>query len=209
MQIDIDERERKAMQLFKEGYNCAQSVALAFSDIIGQEQGLSEEQIGAAMTGFGGGFGRLREVCGTVSGMTFVAGCVCPAPAITGGHGVQEKEKEKEKEQEKKLEGETPQKQKARNYELVQELAGRFKEENGSIICRELLELRAKAVAAGREQSVDATRQLVEAKQLAAMHSTAPTPSERTAEYYKARPCEQLVGIAARILATKLAETGN
>lgn len=210
MQIDIDERERKAMQLFKEGYNCAQSVALAFSDIIGQEQGLSEEQIGAAMTGFGGGFGRLREVCGTVSGMTFVAGCVCPAPAITGGLGVQEKEKEKEKEQEKeqekKLEGETPQKQKARNYELVQELAGRFRQENGSIICRELLELRAKAVDAGRGQSFEASRQVDEEIQLAAMHSTAPTPSERTAEYYKARPCEQLVGIAARILAIKLNE---
>jgi len=170
MIIDINERERKAMQLFKEGHNCAQSVALAFSDVIQIKQGMTEDQIRAVMSGFGGGIGRLREVCGTVSGMTFVAGAVCPAPATAGGHGMQEK---------------------ARNYDLVQELAGRFRQENGSIICRELLDLRAKAV---------------EAKQLAAMQSTAPTPSERTPEYYKARPCEQLVGIAARILAARLNE---
>lgn len=161
MKINVEDRERKAMELFKAGHNCSQSVALAFSDVIRERLGMDEDQTRAVMSGFGGGFGRLREVCGTVSGMTFVAGAVCPAPAA----------------------GTTPdaQKQKARNYELVQSLANSFKQENGSIICRELLGFRA-------------------------MASTAPTPSERTPEYYKARPCEQLVGIAARILATKLNE---
>lgn len=161
------------MQLFKEGFNCSQAVALAFSDIIRQTQGLDESQIGAVMSGFGGGFGRLREVCGTVSGMTFVAGAVCPAP-VTGSTS-------------------EAQKQKTRNYELVQSLANSFRQENGSIVCRELLGLRTKCAVSGNVQN-------------AAMQSTSPVPSERTSEYYKARPCEQLVGIAARILAMKLNE---
>lgn len=155
------------MALFRQGYNCSQSVALAFSDIIRQAQGLTEEQIAAVTTGFGGGFGRLREVCGTVSGMTFVAGAVCPAAAVSAaaeaGAGAAE-----------------AQQQKKRNYELVQSLANRFREENGSIVCRELLNLR--------------------------VQSSSPAPSERTPDFYKARPCERLVGTAARILAEKLSE---
>jgi len=193
MQIDINERERRAMDLFKEGHNCSQSVALAFSDIIAQKQGLTEDQIRAVTSGFGGGFGRLREVCGTVSGMTFVAGAVCPAPA-SGLAGSSSEVSTQE--QHLPLTREFAQRQKAANYELVQSLANSFREENGSIICRELLEIRANAV---KGQSANPA-------QLASMQSTNPSPAERTPEYYKARPCEQLVGIAARILATKLNE---
>lgn len=163
MKIDVEGRAERAMQLFREGNNCTQSVALAFSDIIKQVQGLSEDQIRAVTSGFGGGFARLREVCGTVSGMTFVAGAVCPAPAVNTNPETQ--------------------KQKTRNYELVQSLAGAFREENGSIVCRELLSLRA-----------------------ADAGSTKPTPSERTPEFYRVRPCEKLIGNAARILAEKLSE---
>lgn len=145
MTIDPSERESRAMAYFRDGYNCCQSVALAFSDFL---LGMTDEQIAALTGGFGGGFGRLREVCGSVSGMTFVAGAL--------------------EHSDKKA-----------TYALVQELAGMFREENGSIVCRELLGLRV-----GQKDS--------------------PQPAERTPEYYKARPCERIVGSAARILATKM-----
>lgn len=61
-------KKEKAMQLFKQGYNCSQAVAMAFAD----EMGMSEDQVRRLMCGFGGGMGRMREVCGAVSGMTFV-----------------------------------------------------------------------------------------------------------------------------------------
>jgi len=165
MNIDPEERERRAMSLFREGYNCSQAVALAFSDVIASCNGMTEAQISSAAGGFGGGFARLREVCGCVSGMTFVAGVLKPSPAAPGCHGTS-------------AAGSAPSAMGARKecYALVQELAAEFREENGSIICRELLGLRTG-------------------------QSDAPGPSERTAEFYKARPCERLVGSAARILA--------
>lgn len=153
--FSVEERVARAEEIFQSGYNCCQAVALAFSDLLP----LDEDQIKAATSGFGGGFGRLREVCGAVSGMTFVAGFVRPAtdPSQMG--------------------------QRKANYALVQEWIGRFREERGSIICRELLGLRA-----GEKES--------------------PQPSERTQGYYHARPCVASVGIAARIVAEGiLAET--
>lgn len=151
MKIDIDERESRAREFFHSGYNCCQAVALAFSDVAGMD----EAAIAAAASGFGGGFGRLREVCGCVSGMTLIAGLTAPAA--------------------------DPSDLEARraNYALVQELAESFREENGSIICRELLGL-----AAGTKDG--------------------PMPSARTPEYYKTRSCEDRVASAARILAIKL-----
>lgn len=141
------------MRLFHEGYNCCQSVALAFSDVLKERAGLDEQQIMALASGFGGGIGRLREVCGCVSGMTMVAGALCPAPAGSP--------------------------KRAENYALVQELAEEYRKENGSIVCRDLLGLRV-------------------------AQKESPVPSERTAEYYKARPCEELVGCAARIIGNKI-----
>lgn len=61
-------RGEKAKEYFLQGYNCSQSVAMAFSDLIGMD----EAQIARAVCGFGGGIGRMREVCGTISGATFV-----------------------------------------------------------------------------------------------------------------------------------------
>lgn len=149
--VNEEERVAKARSFFRSGYNCAQSVALAYSDVIG----LPEETVAALTSGFGGGFGRLREVCGCVSGMTFTAGALCHAkdPGDLAGRTA--------------------------GYALVQQLASDFRELNGSIICRELL---------GLDSSV----------------RESPAPSPRTGEYYRKRPCEELVGIAAGILARRL-----
>lgn len=96
----------KAKELFMSGYTCAQAVLCAFSE----ETGLDEQTLKAVASSFGGGMGRLREVCGTVSGMLMVAGLL---------YG-----------------NDTP---KAEHYRLVQALAKEFKDINGSYICRELL----------------------------------------------------------------------
>ena len=167
MKIDPSERESRAMSLFRDGYNCAQSVALAFSDVLQECSGVTEGQIAAFSGGFGGGFGRLREVCGCVSGMTFVAGALKPSPAAPGCHGVSSEAPTEALEARKAT------------YALVQSLAESFRTENGSIVCRDLLGLKA-------------------------AHKDGPLPSGRTPEYYKARPCERLVGSAARILAGQL-----
>lgn len=159
--IDIEERVAKARRLFKEeGYNCCQAVVLAYNDIFG-----IEDSVAAAMaSGFGGGMGRMREVCGSVSGMVMLAGLIAPAtdPSIKVDR--------------------------TRNYALVQEVAGEFKAQNGSIICKELLGL--VPLGGGSQQTP----------------KESPEPSDRTPEYYKKRPCEELVGISARIIGEKIAE---
>ena len=101
----------KAKAYFEEGYNCAQAVTLAFAG----EMGISKEIAASMASSFGGGLGRLREVCGCVSGMALAAG------ALFGYSDPKAKE------------------EKAEHYALIQKLADEFKERNGSIICRELL----------------------------------------------------------------------
>lgn len=150
--IDLQARVERARELFTSGYNCSQSVFLAYSDLFGLEPGLAAT-ISAPL---GGGMGRLREVCGAVSGMTLVAGMLSPA------HDPKD------------------QAAKAANYALVQRFAERFREENGAIVCRELL---------GLTQQKDA-----------------PTPSPRTAEYYRKRPCVEYVACAAKIIGEYLQE---
>ena len=103
-------RAEHAAELFASGYNCAQAVALAFCDLTG----FSKEQTAKMLAAFGGGFGRLREVCGAVSGMTFVYGCL---------YG---------------YEAPNPEAQ-MKVYETEQALAAQFKEKAGSIVCREIL----------------------------------------------------------------------
>lgn len=161
-EFNIEERVEKARRLFKEGgYNCCQAVVLAYNDVFG----IDDTMAAALSSGFGGGMGRMREVCGSVSGMVLLAGLLKPAcdpsdkAARTG------------------------------NYALVQEVAGEFKEMNGSIICKELLGLTGGPVAEGK-----------------GIHGIpeSPTPSDRTPEYYKKRPCEELVGISARIIGEKI-----
>ncbi len=154
MNINIEERVTKARRLFKEeGYNCCQAVVLAYNDLFG----IDDATAAAMSSGFGGGMGRMREVCGSVSGMVMLAGLIAPAadPSIKVDR--------------------------TKNYALVQEMAGEFKALNGSIVCKELLGL---TPMAGRMES--------------------PEPSDRTPEYYKKRPCEELVGISARIVGEKI-----
>ncbi len=157
-EFDIEERVSKARRLFKEeGYNCCQAVVLAYNDLFG----IDDKTAAAMSSGFGGGMGRMREVCGSVSGMVMLSGLIAPAadPSVKVDR--------------------------TRNYALVQDMAGEFREINGSIVCKELLGL----VPIGSGQK-------------AAKES--PEPSDRTAEYYKKRPCEELVGISARIVGEKI-----
>ena len=105
----MSERGDKAKEYFQSGYNCAQAVLMAFADKID----LTKDQIINIAAPFGAGMGRMREVCGTVSGMFMAAGLIL-------GH-----------------DADTPQGKNAM-YAITQELANEFKKQNGSIICREL-----------------------------------------------------------------------
>ena len=145
----------EAQRLFLEGYNCAQAVFCAFCD----ETGLSVEEAAKLSSSFGGGMGRLREVCGTVSGALMALGMLrgYSDPA-------------------------DPQ-AKAEHYHLVQQYAHRFREANGTIICRDLL------------KNIPVTPGNV--------------PEARTPEFYRRRPCLRLAGEAAAILDQMLQETGT
>lgn len=107
-------RTEQAVALFKEGYNCSQSVFAAYADLFGMDK----ETALKVSASFGGGIGRMREVCGAANGMFMIAGM------LTGA-----------------TEGKD-QLAKKNNYEVVQRLAEEFKKENGgTYICRELLGL--------------------------------------------------------------------
>lgn len=104
---------QKAVNNFKKGYNCAQSVFLAFAD----EVGFNEETALKLASSFGGGMGRLREVCGAVSAMFAISG-------LKEGYISPNDDEAK-----------------AKHYERIQYLANKFKHKYNTIICRELLEL--------------------------------------------------------------------
>ncbi|MBO4809376.1 MAG: C_GCAxxG_C_C family protein [Lachnospiraceae bacterium] len=139
-------RRELAMENFKKGYNCSQAIVLAFADILPVEK----TALSKLASSFGGGMGRLREVCGSVSGMFMVVGLLYGYDGPETGQV------------------------KADHYARIQELAHKFEEEHGSIICREMLGLSVK-------------------------HDT-PTPEARTDEYYKKRPCAEIIGDAAELL---------
>lgn len=148
----------KAKSLFESGYNCCQAVLCAYAD----ELGLDETTALKIASSFGGGMGRLREVCGAVSGMFMVCGLRDGYTNIDGVNAHEEK---------------------MSHYERIQELARKFINENGSIICRELLEL------APKKSSLD---------------MDSPVPEKRSDEYYKKRPCAELVAMAASFLEKEL-----
>ncbi len=133
-----------AQQYFKEGYNCSQAVFGAFCDLFDMDKDTAM----IYSSGFGGGMGRMREVCGAVSGMVMVISI---------------------------LYGSADPKAKSDVYKRVQEVSNKFKEQNGSIVCKELLGLTKKS-------------------------EISPIAEERTKEYYKKRPCELLVYDCAQIL---------
>ena len=99
------------MNLFKEGYNCAQSVFLAFAE----DLGFDKETALKLSSSFGGGMGRMREVCGAVSAMFMIAGLKYGYTSPTDKTA------------------------KTEHYERIQELAKKFKDKHETIICRELL----------------------------------------------------------------------
>ena len=144
--------EEKARELFYAGYNCAQAVFCAYAE----DMGLDVETAARLASSFGGGLGRLREVCGAVSGaemaLGFLRGYSDPADHAS----------------------------KLAHYEQVRELARRFREKNGSIVCRELMK-GVKTTPGGE-------------------------PEKRTPEFYASRPCLRVVGEAAGILEQMLAE---
>lgn len=110
----IEERTQKAIDFFEQGYNCSQSVLMAYANLYGIDQ----ETATKFASSFGGGMGRLREVCGAVSGMFMVLGLHYPATDVTD------------------------KKAKIINYEAVQRTAKEFKEELGSYICADLLKIK-------------------------------------------------------------------
>ena len=134
----------KAAELFTQGYNCARSVAAAFCDVTG----LDEKTAARMASPFGGGMGRMREVCGAVSGMYLVRGWLYGYD--TPGDDVSKKAR----------------------YADVQAMGARFREQAGSIVCREIL----------KNPPSD------------------PNPTPRTAEFYQKRPCARMCLLAGRIL---------
>ena len=147
----MSEKSEKAKELFKSGYNCSQAVLGVFCE----ELGLNFDTAMKLASSFGGGMGRMREVCGTVSGMFMAAGLAFAASSNSAA-------------------------EKGEHYKRIQELAKRFKDKNGSIICKELL------------QGIES--------------STSPSPSERTETYYKKRPCAELVSDSVEIFEEYLKE---
>ena len=141
----------KAAELFLSGSNCAQAIVVAYCDLTGLEPSFAAK----LSSSFGGGMGRLREVCGAVSGMLTVVGLL---------YGYDDPGHEDAN--------------KKAHYQLVQELAGKFREEVGSIVCREIL----------KNPPSD------------------PNPTPRTAEFYKVRPCARMVMTAANILDDYIAQ---
>jgi C_GCAxxG_C_C family probable redox protein len=142
----MSEHAKQAQELFEKGYNCSQAIFAAFSD----ETGMEFETAIKISASFGGGMGRLREVCGAVSGMFLVAGAK---------YGYTDPEDKFAKDE---------------HYRLIQCLAKKFQEREGTIICRELL---------GRDAGWDN-----------------PNSDERNRDYYNARPCTRFVVEAALIL---------
>ncbi len=158
--FDPVERGERARNFFLEGFNCCQSVLLAFADVL-EENGLSDAgTLKILGSGFGGGFARMREVCGSFSACTMMAGFIRPAASP----GIEERKA---------------------NYALVQEMAEDFRERcGGSIVCRELLGLQGH----GPE---------------------GPQPSVRTPDFYRKRPCGEIIRNAAVIAAEKMKDAAR
>ena len=148
---DIEKRVERAKELFKQGFNCSQSVFAACADLYGIEDEALALRLSAS---FGGGIGRMRETCGAACGMFMLAGLENGSAKAGDAEG------------------------KMQNYALVQDLAAKFKDENGSLRCAELLGIKSK------EQGTK---------------TNDPTPAPRTEEYYKKRPCVEMVASAVRI----------
>ena len=111
---EIDERVERAVENFMQGYGCCQSVVAAFADLYGMDE-MMAKRIAA---GFGGGVGRMRMMCGAVSGIVMLVGLDCGQTEGSDREG------------------------KSACYKVVQELLAQSQAENGSLICAEILGLK-------------------------------------------------------------------
>jgi len=150
---ELDTRVARAVDYFMQGYGCCQSVVAAFADIYGLDETLAKK----IAAGFGGGVGRMRMMCGAVSGIVMLTGLDCGQTEGSDREG------------------------KSACYKVVQDLLAKSREQNGSIVCAEILGIK------GYEKA-----------------QSSYVASERTAEYYKTRPCAAKVESAARIFADYL-----
>lgn len=145
---------QRAVELFLGGCNCAQASFCAFCDVTGMD----ERSALRLSSSFGGGMGRMREVCGALSGVFMACGILYGYSEIGND------------------------KLKAEHYALIQEIARRFREKHGTIICRELLS----------HLSPDSS----------------PNPTARTEDFYRTRPCAGFIRDAAEILDEIIREKG-
>ncbi len=150
---ELDKRVDQAVDNFMQGYGCCQSVVAAFADLYGLDETMAKR----IAAGFGGGVGRMRMMCGAVSGIVMLVGLDCGQTEGSDREG------------------------KSACYKVVQDLLAKSKEENGSLICAEILGIK------GYEKAQNSY-----------------VASARTAEYYKTRPCAAKVESAARIFANYL-----
>ena len=154
----MDRRVERAVENFMQGYGCCQSVVAAFADLYGMDDNIAKR----VAAGFGGGVGRMRMMCGAVSGIVMLVGLDCGQTEGSDREG------------------------KSACYKVVQELLAKSKEQNGSLICAEILGIN------GYDRAV-----------------CSYVASPRTAEYYKQRPCAAKVESAARIFAEYLRRKGE
>lgn len=150
----LSARGETARAFFLKGYNCSQSVVAAYRDLIG----IDFDTAMRLCAGYGGGIGRLREVCGAFNGAVMVLDA-CLGSSDPSDHAA-----------------------KSAQYARIQRMAEKFRQKNGSIVCRELLGLPSGA--------------------------SAPTPEKRSPEYYKKRPCPQIIAEMAVIVGEMLREEG-
>ena len=186
-EVDLEGRVQRAVELFMQGYGCCQSVVCAFADLYG----LDEEMAFRIAAGFGGGVGRMRMMCGTVSALVILAGL------------------EKGQTRGEDREG------KAACYQLVRELLETFKQRNGSIICAELLKMKAQPPSNSPQGGRILSGEAAETSSppfggvSGGLWTEPCMPDERNAEYYRVRPCARKVESAARVFAEYLSNQNN
>lgn len=148
-------RAERARQMFLEGYNCSQAVALSFVDLTN----INELDMKKLTLPLGGGLGRLRLTCGAISSMAVIVGLIFSSDEQTSEN-------------------------KLNVYKIVQHLSNKFIEEKSTLLCEKLLKDAALQVEVGG------------------------APEERNSEYYKKRPCAEIVYLATKILEDYLIEQG-
>ena len=169
---DIELRAQRAVELFKQGYNCSQAVFTSCADLYG----ITDESLALRLSAsFGGGMGRMRLVCGAASGMFMLAGLQNGSCTPHDNEG------------------------KMNNYAFVQQLAGEFKGKYGSLICGELLGLAPKGQCNVQLDLDPGASSQRNGKSGLRLEGLSPVPEERTPEYYEKRPCPEMIAEAVRI----------